>query len=205
MIVLGLCIRRAIKFPWIARVMSSPIINSKAVNLNRPLTLTHHVGPLFDEKMLVYKGPSLIINDGFDAETTLVVDINEPPNWDALQLKSIVKSLKICGENEVDMGNIMLNIASIVQSHHGISSIAFEGCKIVELGSLCVANRGRRDQLVTLQFDHCTFDLCAAQSLQFMLEDSSLSELIFSGCIIDERVAKTIDTGLRKNRSLTSF
>ncbi len=98
----------------------------------------------------------------------------------------------------------MLTLAVVITPLHLLQTIQFKDCHFPEFGNFCVATARRP---LTLRFVHCSFNIFAAEALQFMLEcNSKLEELSFTDCYFDEdQAARAIEVGLSKNRTLRKF
>jgi hypothetical protein len=167
------------------------------------------------------KRPCLLISNDEANATVLHVMLTEPPMWDALPLKSTLRVLRVDGTPDVDMRQFLLQLFHAIQSHHdhGIASIEYWDCKIVELGHLAYwwLARTKRERpgdndedhsappMLTLRFERCDIDICAATTLCFMLESGVIADLALCGCTFEDGSAEIIETGLKNNQSLTNF
>jgi hypothetical protein len=169
------------------------------------------------------KHPCLVIDNDEDNATILNVNLMEPPKWNALLLKSTLRVLCVKGAKDVDTRRAILQLFHAIQStHHGITSIEYQSCKIVELGHLAYwwsartkqgyndVDNNDQDQpdappMLTLKFRDCIIEICAATTLCFMLESGFIADLTVFGCVFEEGVAEIIGTGLKTNQSLMHF
>jgi hypothetical protein len=102
----------------------------------------------------------------------------------------------------------MLHLAVATTSLRKLKIFQFKDCHFLEFSHFCVAVKtGCQRRQVTFRFDHCGFNVGAAQALQLMLESNALlEELSFTDCYFDDdQAASAIEVGLSKNRSLRKF
>jgi hypothetical protein len=154
------------------------------------------------DNMAVFDGPALFINEGTNKATTFDVHIENPPNWDALQLNSMVKVVKVHGRNRSNTNIAVLQIALLMQSHPRMTSLVFEDCRIEDLDSIIVAAKGRHDPVISLEFNDCKLCNWVGWSLRFMLQSNCLRELICRECEYADEIENVINVGMSKNESL---
>jgi hypothetical protein len=157
--------------------------------------------------------PCLFINNDEDKATTLHVNLLDPPFWKDFELKPTIKRLKIQGDEDrdIDTTEEMLLLFLALQPHSGIESFEFHNCEIKELGHLVywwktITQKwnGDKDQtpLLTLMFEHCDIESCAAVALGFILNAGYIEDISFVNCHFKDDGAEIIEDSLKGNQSL---
>lgn len=158
----------------------------------------------------------LFIETDYARQTELSISLTKPPpNWDAvLYQKPTIHTLNISGSYNTcndddqcdDNGEIILQLAFALKSYRGvITTIAFNCCRVEELGHVSVVTAKPHDQLLTLNFNDCHIEFLATKTICYMLESDLIEELSFGECSFDERSGTVLKAALCNNRSLREF